>query len=111
MDNVKNDIYYIRKMVSDVKFIMEKTKGITLQGLKDDEVLCDSALFRLIQISENSQKLTQDFKDIHNDIPWRAIKGMRNRIVHEYGEVDFGIIYETITASIPEIYKQLETLL
>ena len=111
MDNVKNDAYYVKKMLTDIKFIIDKTKGITLQGLKDDEVLCDSALFRLIQISENSIKLTQEFRDTHKDIPWQAIKGMRNRIVHEYGEVNFGIVYDTITKSIPDICQKLEYLI
>ena len=111
MDNVKNDTYYVKKMLTDIKFIIEKTTGITLLELKENEVLCDSALFRLIQISENSLKLTQEFRDTHNDIPWQAIKGMRNRIVHEYGEVNFGIVYDTISRSIPEICKKLEELI
>lgn len=108
MDNIKNDAYYIKKMLKDIKFIMEKTDGITLDELKANEVLCDSVLFRLIQISESSVKLTAEFKEIHNDIPWQAIKGMRNKIVHEYGDVEFDIVHQTITEDIPEICKKLD---
>lgn len=111
MDNVKNDAYYIKKMLKDIRFIMEKTVGITLEELEADEVLCDSVLFRLIQISENSVKLTPEFKTHHHDIPWQAIKGMRNKIVHEYGDVEFNIVYQTITEDIPEICQRLECLL
>ena len=50
MDNVKNDTYYIKKMLKDIKFIIEKTEGITPEELEENEVLCDSVLFRLIQI-------------------------------------------------------------
>lgn len=107
MDNIKNDSYYIKKMLKDISFIMEKTEGITLSALEDNEVLCDSVLFRLIQISENSVKLTDDFKTRHSDIPWQAIKGMRNKIVHEYGDVEFDIVHQTVTEDIPEIYKKL----
>lgn len=110
MDNVKNDAYYLKKMLKDIKFIIDNTKEIALNELKDNEILCDSILFRLIQISENSVKLTQEFKEAHKDIPWHAIKGMRNRIVHDYGEVDLNIIYETITKSIPEIREKLERI-
>ena len=73
MDNVKNDMYYIRKMLKDIKFIIEKTEGIALDELEENEVLCDSVLFRLIQISENSGKLTPAFKETHKIIPWQAI--------------------------------------
>ncbi len=107
MDNIKNDSYYIKKMLKDISFIMKKTEGITLSELEDNEVLCDSVLFRLIQISENSVKLTAEFKERHNDIPWQAIKGMRNKIVHEYGDVEFDIVHQTITEDISEIYKKL----
>ncbi len=110
MDNIKNDDYYVNKLLKDIKFIIEKTKGITLNELEENEVLCDSVLFRLIQISENSTKLTTDFKNSYKDIPWQAIKGMRNRIVHDYGEVEFTIVYQTITEDIPDICKKLENL-
>lgn len=110
MDNVKNDIYYIEKMLKDIRFIVEKTKGVSLYALKENEVLCDSVLFRLIQISENSVKLTPAFKETHREIPWQAIKGMRNRIVHEYGDVDLEIVYQTVTEDIPEIGKLLALL-
>ncbi|MBO7179351.1 MAG: DUF86 domain-containing protein [Clostridia bacterium] len=110
MDNIKNDAYYIKKMLKDIKFIMEKTDGITLDELEANEVLCDSVLFRLIQISENSAKLTAEFKADHNDFPWQAIKGMRNKIVHEYGDVEFDIVHQTITEDIPEVCKKLDTL-
>ena len=111
MDNVKNDRYYIEKMLKDVRFIIEKTEGATLEELQENEVLCDSALFRLIQISENSLRLTDALKAEHRDIPWQAIKGMRNRIVHEYGEVDLSIVYQTIIEDIPEICRKLEALI
>ncbi len=111
MDNVKNDAYYVKKMLKDIKFIMEKTEGITLKELEENEVLCDSVLFRLIQISENSGKLTPAFKEANKIIPWQAIKGMRNRIVHEYGDVELDVVHQTITEDIPEICELLEALI
>lgn len=111
MDNVKNDAYYVKKMLKDIKFIMEKTEGITLKELEDNEVLCDSVLFRLIQISENSGKLTPAFKEANKIIPWQAIKGMRNKIVHEYGDVELDVVHQTITEDIPEICELLEALI
>lgn len=111
MDNIKNDFYYVKKMLKDIKFIIENTDGITLDVLEANEVLCDSVMFRLIQISENSTKLTADFKEINSDIPWQAIKGMRNKIVHEYGEVEFDVVHQTITEDIPDICVKLEKII
>lgn len=43
-------------------------------------------------------------------IPWTAIKGMRNRIVHNYGYVDLSIVYDTVTHGIPDMYRMLSEL-
>ena len=45
------------------------------------------------------------------ELPWRSIKGMRNRIVHDYGFIDMQIIYDTVTKSIPELYNALKSLI
>lgn len=111
MDNIKNNAYYIKKILKDIKFIIKNTDKITLEELEANEVLCDSVLFRLIQISESSIKLSDEFKSEHSDIPWHAIKGMRNKIVHEYGDVEFDVVHQTVTEDIPDICKRLEKLL
>lgn len=97
-------------MITDLRFIITHTKGVMLEDLCEDEVLLDSVMFRLIQISENSDKLTAEFKAQHPEIAWRALKGMRNRIVHNYGGVDIGIIYNTVQIDIPETLEQLESI-
>ena len=64
-------------------------------------------LFRLIQISENAKKISQKFKDERKDIPWTALYGLRNRIVHDYGNVDLEIVYTTLKDDLPELLGQM----
>lgn len=110
MDNKKDNAYYVKKIVTDLAFILEHTKGLTQQELEENEILVDSVMFRLIQVSENSDKLTAEFKAFYSTIPWRAMKGMRNKIVHEYGNVDLAVVYNTITNDIPELLRLLQEL-
>ena len=67
-------------------------------------------MFRIIQISENNGKLTVRFKAEHPDVTWLAIKGMRNRIVHDYGFVDLTVVYDTVIHGMPEMYEKLKDL-
>ncbi len=69
---------------------------MTEDDIKNNAILVDSIMFRFVMISESVTKLSDDFKDAHSNIPWKDIKGMRNRIVHNYGSVDFGIVYSSI---------------
>ena len=107
MNNVKNDAYYIEKILTDLRFIVEHMDGITIKALGENEVLLDSMSFRLIQIQENAKKLTEAYKAAHNTIPWTDIAGLRNRIVHDYGNVDLNIVYETLKNDIPDLLELL----
>ncbi len=111
MDNKKDNQYYIKKIITDLSFLVEHTEGLSLNELESNEILVDSVMFRLIQVSENSDRLTDEFKKQHTFIPWRAMKGMRNRIVHEYGNVDFAVIYDTVANDIPELLCNLKEIM
>ena len=108
MDNVKNDQYYLNRIKTDIAFIVNHMTNVDLQELSDNEILLDSMLFRMIQISENAKKLSSDYKEVNNNLPWDEISGLRNRIVHDYGNVDLNIIFDTLKNDIPDLLEQLE---
>ena len=107
MDNVKDDSYYIQKIRKDLAFIVDHMRNVSIQELNANEVLLDSMLFRMIQLSENAKKLSGEYKRMYSNVPWSAIYGLRNRIVHDYGNVDLKVIYETLKNDIPELLELL----
>lgn len=110
MDNRKSDLYYVEKIKTDLEFVISNTKGKTLEEIESNALLIDSIMFRIIQLAENNSKLSESFKTEHKDVPWLAIKGMRNKIVHEYGIVDMAYVYDTVVHGIPEMYEKLKGL-
>ncbi|MBR3767856.1 MAG: DUF86 domain-containing protein [Clostridia bacterium] len=57
----------------------------------------------MLQIGELSIKLSEEFKEENDHIPWRAIRGMRNIVAHEYGHVDIEILWQTSGASVEQL--------
>lgn len=110
MDNTKNDAYYLSKLLTDLSFLISHTEHLVWENFGEDEVLLDSVMFRLIQISENAARLSEDLKIAYANIPWLAIRGLRNRIVHDYGEVDYRIVFETVKVDIPLLYESLKKI-
>ena len=108
MDNVKTDSYYIEKIRKDLEFIVDHMRNVDIEELNANEVLLDSMMFRMIQLSANAKKLTDEYRLIHGEIPWGAMFGLRNRIVHDYGNVDLKVVYETLKYDIPELLELLE---
>ena len=69
MDTVKNDTYFANKIRDDLIFIVNYTKNIDEEELSKNEILLDSMMFRLIQISENAKRLSDEY----NESLWDAI--------------------------------------
>jgi uncharacterized protein with HEPN domain len=110
MDNTKNDRYYLDKIITDLEFVVAHTAGKSKDEIAADELLLDSIMFRIIQIAENNSRLSDGFKEEHREVPWFAVKGMRNIIVHDYGYVDLTIVYDTVTNGIPDMLRQLKKI-
>lgn len=110
MDNLKNDLYFLEKIKQDLQFVVDNTSGLSQTEFNDNQLLIDSVMFRIIQIAENTSKLSDGFKRKYSDVPWVAIKGMRNKIVHNYGAVNLIIVYDTVINGIPSMLQSLKNL-
>lgn len=108
MNNLKNDAYYIEKILTDLKFISKHMSNVSKDEFEQNEVLLDSMLFRLIQVSENAKRMSDEYKLSRTDIPWRDILGLRNRVVHDYGSVDLKIVYSTLVDDVPALIELFE---
>lgn len=107
MVNKKNDDYYISRVIVDLKFIIDHTDGKTQKDIEVDKLLKDSILFRVIRISENTDKLTTKFKLSHKDIPWSSINRLGNIIEHNYDDLNLELFYETVFTVIPNIFEKV----
>ncbi len=84
---------------------------------KSYERFCTNSTYRnavalcLLQIGELTNKLSDDFKAAHPQIPWRAIRGMRNVVAHEYGSIDVETVWETAENGTTELKDFCEQML
>ena len=67
------------------------------------------ALIHLIQIvGEAARRVSPQFCERHPEIPWKAIIGMRHKVVHDYFGVDEEIVWDTVTKELPPLIDLLE---
>lgn len=71
----------------------------------------DAIVRRLEIIGEATKNLPQNFKERHANINWKDITGMRDKIVHEYFDIDLKVVWDTIKNDLPTFKKQIENLL
>jgi uncharacterized protein with HEPN domain len=89
-----------------INYLEEKSIG----DLENNLLLQDAVIRRLLIIGEASQRISQNTQQSLPTIPWRLIKGMRNRLVHEYDDLDLDTIWETVTTSLPILVVELEKI-
>lgn len=108
MDNTKDDNYYVHKIIENLKFALNNTKNVSLEDFSENEVLVNAILFSFIQISENASKLSLDYKGKINYVAWNEIRGIRNKIVHDYDIIEVKTIFDTVINDFPPMLDSLE---
>ena len=85
--------------------------GATFEKFQSDRAFQLSCSMCIVQIGELIMRLSDDFKARHTEIPWRAIKAMRNVLVHDYEDVNWQSAWNDLTKSVPELRAQPEQIL
>jgi uncharacterized protein with HEPN domain len=98
------------KYCNDVEQLMEKYNS-DFEAYKTDISFQYSCNMCIIQIGELVSRLSEDFLEKHSQIPWYAIKGMRNLHAHDYEKVDLNIVWNTLTEDIPDLLNKLDVIL
>lgn len=89
---------------------LDYIEGLTKEDFLTDRRTCDAVALNLLVTGEIAAKLVRDFPTLVNDnphIPWEAMRGMRNRIAHGYHDIDFGVVWATVTDALPALTRQL----
>lgn len=76
--------------------IRADTQGMNLATFESKPVVVRSVLYSIGVIGEAVKAIDPDFKTTHPDIPWRAIAGLRDRIVHEYFRTNTRRIWDVV---------------
>jgi len=89
----------------------QKRFGNNYDTFVSDKDYFNSVCMSLLQIGELANHLTTEFKSTHNSIPWKNITGLRNIVVHGYGQLDMETVWVTVIEDIPELYKQCKLII
>ena len=105
-------IQYLRHILDECDYIVTTMKEVTsFKALIEDEDKKRGIVRSLEIIGEATKRIPADIKYTWNEIDWRAIAGMRDKLIHDYAEVDYDIVWNTVTHKIPGLKVQIERIL
>ncbi|ACK70872.1 protein of unknown function DUF86 [Gloeothece citriformis PCC 7424] len=88
--NRDNEI--ILDLVRAIRLILQFTEDLDFNTFSTDLKTQSSVLYKIVIIGEAVNRLSPEFAKTYPQIPINAIRGMRNRVVHQYKEVDIAIL-------------------
>lgn len=100
----------LEHMLRFINRIIALTKGATRDSLETNWDLHDAILHNFIMLGEAANHITSKFAQSHPEVDWVSIAGMRHRLVHDYDEVDYDILWDAMTNDIPQLYPLIKSL-
>lgn len=85
-------------------------EGLTREDFLGDKRTQQAVIMSLIIIGEAATKVMDgyiEFAQTHGQVPWRNMRGMRNRIAHGYFDVNLDVVWDTVQTALPELLQQL----
>jgi uncharacterized protein with HEPN domain len=102
---------YLLDILHSVDAINTYIQGYSREDFLRDPKTQDAVLRRLLVIGEAAARITSETAARFESIPFRKMAGLRNRVVHDYGQIDFEIVWQTITDHLPLMHRDLSGFL
>lgn len=99
-----SDQDYLHHIVEAIERIERSTTEGKEAFLADADAY-DASLRRLHTIAESTQRLSEELKARHVEIPWSQMAGFRNRIVHAYMDLDPDLVWRIIEENLPALQQ------
>jgi uncharacterized protein with HEPN domain len=101
----------LRDMLDEARRARRFVEGKTRADLSTGDQMLGFAVVRALEIiGEAANKVSQETRDTLPQVRWGDIIGMRNRIVHDYANVDYNIVWDVVVYDLPVLIAALETL-
>ena len=107
---MNRDLVYLLDTLQAARLAVSYVEGVVEEmGLQDTQRQ-DSVIRRIEIIGEAARRISPQTRTAYPDIPWNAMIGMRNLMIHDYDDVDLQTVWRTVQHDLPALIARLEPL-
>lgn len=101
----------LRHMLDAARAAMSFVEGHTRASLDHNQMFAFAVVRAIEIVGEAAARISPETQQAASQIPWKGITGMRQKIVHDYFDIDYEVVWQTVTERLPELVVELEKLL
>lgn len=105
--SMKDDTVYKKHILDAIEKIEGYVHDVEKDVFMHDFLIQDGVVRELEIIGEAAKSFSPEFKEKTPAIPWREVVGMRNKLIHEYFEVDLDAVWKTVEEDVPFLKNEL----
>ena len=105
------DRVYLLDILQAARLAVSYLEGVAEEMFLRDTQRQDSVIRRIEIIGEAARRISPETRTAYLDIPWNAMIGIRNLMVHDYDAVDLQVVWRTVQLDLPALIARLEPLL
>lgn len=104
------DLVYMLDILEAARLATSYVQCVDFEQFIENTQLQDSVIRRIEIIGEASRRVTEKTREAYPQIPWTEMVGMRNRMIHDYDDVDLKIVWDTLQLDFPHLIDLLAPL-
>lgn len=102
---------YLRHILVEADYLVAQTAGLARDEFMVNETLRRAFVRSLEIIGEAAKKVPEEFRGQYPTVQWRTMSGMRDRLIHDYFGVDYELVWDVVQNRIPELRRQIASML
>lgn len=102
---------YLQHILDETAYLIMTSKGLDQDTFTQDETLKRAYVRSIEVIGEAVKQLPDELWQKYPGIDWRAMAGMRDRLIHHYFGVDYEIVWDVVANKVPELDAEIRKIL
>ena len=102
---------YLHHILAETEYLVQNAQGVSRDVFLGDETLRRAFVRSLEVIGEAVKHLPGELRDRYSAVEWRALAGMRDRLIHGYFGVDHELVWDAVAHKVPMLREEIRRII